>query len=63
MPKNLSKMHMYDINMVKIETIVLEIVGKGGGLFFPKIVLLPSIERSLQLFTTSAYSANAWILN
>ena len=30
MPKTPGKMHMYD--MVKIDTIVFEIVGGGGGL-------------------------------
>ena len=29
MPKTPGKMHMYD--MVKIDTIVFEIVGEGGG--------------------------------
>ena len=40
MPKSSSKMHMYD--MVKIDTIVLEIVGGGGGAFkeIPRIGLI-----------------------
>ena len=33
MPKTPSKMHMYD--MVKIDTIVFEIVGGGGGIKAP----------------------------
>ena len=33
MPKTPGKMHMYD--MVKIDTIVFEIVGGGGGLLKP----------------------------
>ena len=30
MPKAPSKMHMYDIHVVKIDTIVFEIVGEGA---------------------------------
>ena len=33
MPRTPGKMHMYD--MVKIDTIVFEIVGGGGGLLKP----------------------------
>ena len=43
MPKTPSKMHMYD--MVKIDTIVFEIVGGGGGAFK---ALLPRIVSCLK---------------
>ena len=43
MPKTPGKMHMYD--MVKIDTIVFEIVGGGGGLLKP---LPPQIVSCLK---------------
>ena len=36
MPKTPGKMHMYDI--VKVDTIVFEIVGGGGGILKPEIL-------------------------